>query len=135
MDGPEDLAEQAVEAWKEKIGVKWLPRPAIGCRMMRRPPTVVPAVKLKQESQQRKRKVAKDLEEEREGNYVVVYRRASRGTLHRLGQKGCWVRDSLHGLKSTRSCRSPKSTHSGASYAGAGVMDSSASPQVIRMTT
>ena len=39
----------------------------------------------------KKRKVGTPLEEEREGGYVVVYRRAGRGTLHRLGDKGCWM--------------------------------------------
>ena len=39
----------------------------------------------------KKRKVKETLDEEREGNYVVVYRHAGRGTLHRLGEKGCWM--------------------------------------------
>ena len=31
------------------------------------------------------------LEEEREGGFVVVYRRVGRGTLHRLGAQACWM--------------------------------------------
>ena len=42
-------------------------------------------------SDQKRRKMNEALEEEREGGYVVVYRRAGQGTLHRLGSKGCWM--------------------------------------------
>ena len=44
-----------------------------------------------QQADPKKRKMNDPLEEEREGNYVVVYRRAGRGTLHRVGVKGCWM--------------------------------------------
>ena len=92
---PEDQAESVVEAWKEKIGVRGRPQAVI--------PLSEDDTTIYDDSQSekdgkgaapkdaKKRKVNEPLEEEREGNYVVVYRRAGRGTLHRLGDKGCWM--------------------------------------------
>ena len=92
---PEDQANDVVEAWKEKIGAKGL----------RGKPVVVSDddTTIYGDSQSEKdggtqvekdpkrRKMSEALEEEREGGYVVVYRRAGQGTLHRLGSKGCWM--------------------------------------------
>ena len=92
---PEDQANDVVEAWKEKIGAKGL----------RGKPVVVSDddTTIYGDSQSEKdggtqvekdpkrRKMSEALEEEREGGYVVVYRRAGQGTLHRLGSKGCWI--------------------------------------------
>ena len=46
--------------------------------------------RLNQETEKKARKF-KHLGEERAGGYVVVYQRAGRGTLHRLGEGVCWM--------------------------------------------
>ena len=92
---PEDQAESVVEAWKDQIGAKGRPQAVI--------PLSEDDTTIYDDSQSdkggdepaqkdpKKRKIGDPLEEEREGNYVVVYRRAGQGTLHRLGSKGCWM--------------------------------------------
>ena len=93
----EATAQGAVEAWKVKL--RWL-------RESRSIPTeeddeVSPtSVASPDASDMEKERAARDtdakkrrvaMEEERDGGYVVVYRRAGRGTLHRLDASGCWM--------------------------------------------
>ena len=92
---PEDQAVSVLEAWKEKLGVKG--RPPATLHVSDEDTTIYDGSQSEEETaalQQadpKKRKMNDPLEEEREGNYVVVYRRAGRGTLHRVGVKGCWM--------------------------------------------
>ena len=92
---PEDQASRAVEAWKEKLGVKG--RPGAVLRVSDDETTIYDGSQSEKEVEslhprdQKKRKMNETLDEEREGNFVIVYRRAGRGTLHRLGEKGCWM--------------------------------------------
>eukprot|EP00913_Durusdinium_trenchii_P007973 g7479.t1 len=82
--------ESVVEAWKGKLGVK-------GMHVSDEDTTIYDGSQSEEEAaalhqkDPKRRKMNDPLEEEREGNYVVVYRRAGRGTLHRLGVKGCWM--------------------------------------------
>ncbi|CAK9012698.1 unnamed protein product, partial [Durusdinium trenchii] len=92
---PEDQAGKAEEAWKEKLGVKDRPRPVL--QESDDDTTIYDGSQSEKEAEslhqgeQKKRRLNETLDEEREGNYVIVYRRAGRGTLHRLGEKGCWM--------------------------------------------
>ena len=92
---PEDQAGKAEEAWKEKLGVKGRPRPVL--QVSDDDTTIYDGSQSEKEAEslhqgeQKKRRLNETLDEEREGNYVIVYRRAGRGTLHRLGEKGCWM--------------------------------------------
>ena len=82
--------ESVVEAWKGKLGVK-------GMHVSDEDTTIYDGSQSEEEAaalhqkDPKRRKMNDPLEEEREGNYVVVYRRAGRGTLRRLGVKGCWM--------------------------------------------
>ena len=92
---PEDQADRVVEAWKEKIGAKGI-RPA-PIQLSDEDTTIYDGSQSEKEGSgtankgAKRRRMSEALEEEREGGYVVVYRRAGRGTLHRLGEKGCWM--------------------------------------------
>eukprot|EP00913_Durusdinium_trenchii_P024043 g22581.t1 len=92
---PEDQAGRAVEAWKDKIGVKGRPQATIP--ISEEETTIYDGSQSEKEEDNKaqrdpkRRKMNEALDEEREGNYVVVYRRAGRGTLHRLGEKRCWM--------------------------------------------
>ena len=92
---PEDQADSVVEAWKEKLGAKGRPQAVIP--LSEDETTIYDGSQSDVEDgdqkpkDAKKRKIGTPLEEEREGGYVVVYRRAGRGTLHRLGDKGCWM--------------------------------------------
>ena len=92
---PEDQAEKVVEAWKDKLGVRG--RPPATVQVSDEDTTIYDGSQSEKEmgdlgeKDPKKRRTTETLEEEREGNYVVVYRRAGRGTLHRLGAKGCWM--------------------------------------------
>ena len=91
----EDLAEQVVEAWKDRLGVKGMPRATV--QISDDDTTIYDGSQSEKDDGEKstrdpkKRKASEPLEEERDGNFVVVYRRAGRGTLHRLGDKGCWM--------------------------------------------
>ena len=89
------MAEKVVEAWKDKLGVKGRPQAVVP--VSDDDATIYDGSQSEKEGDAqepkdpKKRKMNEPLEEEREGNFVVVYRRAGRGTLHRLGEKGCWI--------------------------------------------
>ena len=91
----EDMADSVVEAWKEKIGTRGMPPSAVS--LSEEATTIYSGSQSDGGTEEpeardaKKRKVKETLDEEREGNYVVVYRHAGRGTLHRLGEKGCWM--------------------------------------------
>ena len=95
---PEDMAETVADAWKEKIGVKGLPRPVV--QVSEDVATIYSGApsegdaeetgqheKKKKKKKKKKKRVVQGLDEEREGNYVVVYRRAGRGSSRRLAQR------------------------------------------------
>lgn len=128
---PDDLAEQVVEAWKDKLGVKGMPRATV--QISDDDTTIYEGSQSEKEDEvknlkdPKKRKVNEPLEEERDGNYVVVYRRAGRGTLHRLGEKGCWMarkRFFVRSVRSTGTCLSPRNIRFDASCVGAEETDS-----------
>ena len=93
----EATAQGAVEAWKVKL--QWLRTSRSVQRQEegQESPTSIASPdesdvekeRLAREADVKKRRIA--LEEERDGGYVIVYRRAGRGTLHRLDASGCWM--------------------------------------------
>ena len=92
---PQEKANSVVEAWKENLGTKHAPQMPI--QVSDEDTTIYDGSQSERETEgpghggQKRRKMNEALEEEREGGYVVVYRRAGQGTLHRLGDKGCWM--------------------------------------------
>ena len=110
-DVPQNTAEQAVENWKKKCGFgaqDGLFGPPGGLILEEEPDTEEPSpveeemVEIPEEGDvpveeepdrpiRKKQKVMPPaLEVEREGDYVIVYRRAGCGTLHKL-KGGCWM--------------------------------------------
>ena len=103
-------AGRAVEAWKSKLGLRGNPPGwVVQFRTGEEAPTEVftpstPPLKEdtvegeddegeddEAEGDAGDRRKMRRLGEDREGNYVVVYRRMGRGTLHLLGKDSCWM--------------------------------------------
>ena len=90
-------ADGAVEAWKVKLG--WLRESRDNREVdegIETPTSVVTQASTDVEKDQpveeadaKKRRL--EAEEDRQGGYVIVYRRAGRGTLHRLDASACWM--------------------------------------------
>ena len=88
----EDEADRAVEAWKKQIGGKRnQDDPGSDTDLASSGGEKEDLGKVVEARQPAFKRKLGALDKEREGGFVVVYRRAGRGTLHRLGSGACWM--------------------------------------------